>query len=625
MRRRLFLVLLLAAAMLSPRLAAATTTQNRIIVRTSLGSSALSTLCLLQGCTVVGALDGTLNQIFLLTAPLNVDVNLLLAVLRATPGILEAELDQLIPLVGGLNQLSSIPSGLSDTAPVAYFGTSVWNGYANQPAASIVHVSEAHANFSTSGVGIIADIDTGVDPNHPALQPVLLPGYDFTRNQEGASELNDITQPPPSGNPPSAIQVNQSTAAVLDQSTAAVLDGSQYAAFGHGTMVLGVIHLVSPSSHLLPVKVFHSDGTAYLSDILRGIYYAVQNNASVINMSFDTKTPSQELAEALTYANQLNVICAASAGNDGIQEIVYPASLQSVVMGVASTNDLDQRSSFSNFGNPIVWIAAPGEEIITTYPFSTYAATSGTSFSAPMVSGAAGLLLALQSGTNQPKAAAAIAHAVNIGPDMGNGRLDLLQALQSIQNSNPGTGNPPPADFSLFVSPSTQTITAGQSASFTVSVAPSGGFNQTVNWSCTGAPAQSTCVVSPTSTLLDGSSKANVTISVTTTAPMTSSGLVPLFDVPPGSNPNPIFVMLLAGIVACFSKDMKQRRAFERSWRFVYSAGMVFALLCAACGSTSTPAPPPPQLGTPAGTSMIVVTGTSGSLRHSTTIKLSVN
>src|SRR5207248_3133153 len=79
-----------------------------------------------------------------------------------------------------------------------------------------------------------------------------------------------------------------SAAAVLEQSTAAVVDGNnQYAAFGHGTMVMGVIHLVAPTAQLLPLKAFKSDGTGTLSDILQAIYYAVQNNANVINMSFD--------------------------------------------------------------------------------------------------------------------------------------------------------------------------------------------------------------------------------------------------------------------------------------------------------------------------------------------------
>jgi len=125
------------------------------------------------------------------------------------------------------------------------------------------------------------------------------------------------------------------------------------------------------------------------------------------------------------------VICAASAGNDGMQEIVYPAALQNDVMGVASTSDTDTRSSFSNYGNAIVWVAAPGESIISTYPFGTYAASSGTSFSAPFVSGAASLLLDMDKATGQAQAANAIGNAVPVGAGMGHGRLDLVLALQS--------------------------------------------------------------------------------------------------------------------------------------------------------------------------------------------------
>jgi subtilisin family serine protease len=128
-------------------------------------------------------------------------------------------------------------------------------------------------------------------------------------------------------------------------------------------------------------------------------------------------------------------------------------------MGVASTSDTDTRSSFSNYGDAIVWVAAPGEAIISTYPFSTYAAGWGTSFSAPFVSGAGALLLNRDPTTNESKAAAAVAHAVPLGAGMGNGRLDLVQALQSV---SPGARNT--ADFSLTVSPRGNTINPGQSA-----------------------------------------------------------------------------------------------------------------------------------------------------------------
>jgi subtilisin family serine protease len=123
------------------------------------------------------------------------------------------------------------------------------------------------------------------------------------------------------------------------------------------------------------------------------------------------------------------VVCIASAGNDGEEEIVYPAALQSSVAGVASTNDLDQRSSFSNYGNQIVWLAAPGEEIVTTYPFATYAAANGTSFSAPFVSGTAALLVNLKGSVNQSQAESALTHEDYVGPNMGYGRLDIVRTL----------------------------------------------------------------------------------------------------------------------------------------------------------------------------------------------------
>lgn len=433
MKHRIWLaVALLALLWTTPAMA-----DNRFIVRSPLPSSVLEQFCVFQGCTVAGALDGTLNQVFLLTTPSTIDATTFLYVLRSTPGILDAELDQLISLVGGLNTVTTPPLGLTDNAPVNYFGTWVWNGYANQPASNIVQVQNAQDAFHVAGTGIVADIDTGVDPGHPALKSVLLPGYDFTRNQVGGSEMTDFASPapPPCPNCQPAI-VNQSSVAILDQSSVAILDGNlQYAAFGHGTMVMGVIHLVAPNAQLLPLKAFHSDGTGYLSDILQAIYYAVQNSANVINMSFDTATNSHELEHALRYANHLNVVCVASAGNDGNSappNFVYPAALQRDVMGVASTSDMDTRSWFSNFGNAIVWVAAPGEAIVTTYPFGTYAAGWGTSFSAPFVSGGAALMKNLRSDINESLVASAMAHAQFVGPMMGNGRLDLLMSLAAL-------------------------------------------------------------------------------------------------------------------------------------------------------------------------------------------------
>lgn len=417
-------------------LSSLTSPQPGVIVRTNLGLAGLKLTCLLHGCTVVGNIDGNQNQVFLVRPVNGLLPNLLAGVLRLVNGILDAEPDQVLnipPNPTAPDTSNAPPGGLWDTTPVNYYGATVTDGYVNQPAAQIIQISQAHSNFNVSGAGIVADIDTGVDPNHPALQSVLLKGYDFTRNQPGASELNDVsmTAPPPCDSCPAAY-VNQHTAAMLDQHTAHMLDGNGYEAFGHGTMVLGVIHLVAPTAKLLPLKAFGPDGNGSLSNIIAAIYFAVQNHANVINMSFDLTQSSTELTNAVKFANTNHVILVASSGNDGANEMVYPAGLQQYVIGVASTNNQDQRSSFSNYGNQIVWVAAPGEGVITTYPFGLYAAAWGTSFSSPMVSGTASLILNLQPNYTQNQAAWAATHAKFVGLNMGYGRLNTVWTLSSV-------------------------------------------------------------------------------------------------------------------------------------------------------------------------------------------------
>ena len=588
----------LVAAVFLLALAAPLRADNRIIVRSTLALQGLQNLCVLQNCTVVGSLGDPVNQIFLLTTPL--DATIFLNIIRTLPGIVDAELDQLLSLLGGLNAATTTPAALLDNTPVTYFNSTVWNGYANQPAAQIVKVATAQSQFAVVGAGIVGDIDTGVDPNHPAFAGVLLPGYDFTRNQAGASELNDLSPtdfpstPPPC--PPSMCPggvVNQSTIAILDQSTIAILDTNpNYAAFGHGTMVMGVIHLVAPKATLLPLKAFSSNGTGYLSDILRAIYYAVANKANVINMSFDIPSSSTELASALSYANQSALICAASAGNDGKKEIVYPAALQNFVMGVASTSDTDTRSSFSNYGDSIVWVAAPGEAIVTTYPFSTYSAGWGTSFSAPFVSGGGALLLNKQAKTNESQAAAAVAHAFPVGADMGNGRLDLVQALQALS----------PQDFALSAAPTSSTINAGQSATYTLTLTPSNGFNQTVTLTCGGFPSASTCAITPPTVTLDGTNAATATVVVQTTARATGPLPISLRIRPIPMVVIVAFAYLLVSVIWLFRAGVPRFGQTPYRRPELSTAAMLVALLflAYACGggytqSGSSNPPPPPQ------------------------------
>src|SRR5208282_5617394 len=263
----------------------------------------------------------------------------------------------------------------------------------------------------------------------------------FTRNQPGASEWLDVPQLQVSENDGNSgaqgpVLVQQSSVAILDQSSVAILDGGPYSDFGHGTMTTGLVHLAAPTAQILPLKAFSANGTGYLSNIIAALYYAVQNNANVVNMSFDVSTPSQALSQATSYANKAGVVLVAAAGNADTSAPVYPAALDGIVMGIASTSDEDTRSTFSNYGNTDVWIAAPGENVISTFPGGTYASASGTSFSSPLVAGTTALLLNAKPGLNQASASNALTHAITLTPDLHYGRLDVYQTVSAWLNGS---------------------------------------------------------------------------------------------------------------------------------------------------------------------------------------------
>lgn len=405
--------------------------QTRIVVRDSLGISGIKLTCQLLGCSVQYGLGDPQGQLFLVTFPSVLNPVTELLQLSLQLGIVDAEIDQHVKTLDAY--AGPAPSYLTDEQPTSYYGSTVWHGYVAQPATQLIRSAQTQSTFAVTGSGVIvAVIDTGVDPSNPVLQGVLLRGYDFTRNTSGGSEMADISTSPTLSQAQSA-QVNQRTVAVLDQRTVAVLDGSQYTAFGHGTMTAGIVHLVAPQASIMPLKAFASNGSGYDSDILRAIYYAVRNGAKVLNMSFDYTSCSQELANAIKYANSNGVISVASAGNDGQQIAVYPGALPGVI-DVASTSNQDTQSVFTNYGAPPVWLAAPGEGVVTTYPWGTYAAGWGTSFSAPFVSGTAALMLGRNGSCSTSAVASGLAHADNISdPQLGHGRLDSYAALQSCR------------------------------------------------------------------------------------------------------------------------------------------------------------------------------------------------
>jgi hypothetical protein len=421
------------AAFLVSMTPSATAGEGDKIVRTKAlnGLPIVTAACKLLGCTVLLSLDTPPDEpaqpssLFLVRGLVENTLTLLLSLL----GLAAVEPDLAVTLVANdwdNDQASAhVMDQLQDQAPATYYGTPAWRSYLLQPANDIIRLRRAHCSLLATGAGIVAVIDTGVDRDHPTLQSVLTAGYDFTTNSFGGSETWD------SGQASAHVMDGSDTSSdtEVNQASAHVMDDSDHRAFGHGTMVAGVVHLAAPTARIMPLKAFGSDGQGHTSDILRAVYYATRKGAKVLNMSFSRGTSSPELKLALSYATGRGLIAVASAGNEGKSSPRYPAAYDNVI-GVASTSNEDVRSTFSNYGSR-VWMAAPGEGIITTYPGGGFTAAWGTSFSTPYVAGTAALLADLNGGAKQSEVAWAVAQAKLLTSELGYGRLDVYRAVKA--------------------------------------------------------------------------------------------------------------------------------------------------------------------------------------------------
>jgi subtilisin family serine protease len=360
-----------------------------------------------------------------------------------------------LPELSSLTQpvLTQSSTSILDSLPgrtlVTFFGSTVPSNYTTQAATSIIRLGDARTATHLTGSGVVAIIDTGADPNHPALSAVLVPGYDFTRDIASFSELADLDPTVAAQLQQSSTSIldaqntlqlngsalailNQSSTSILDQSSTSILD-STLAEFGHGTMTAGIVHLVAPTAKIMPLKAFRADGSSNLSDIIRAIYYAADHGANIVSMSFSMAQSSPGLQAAIQYALNKNVTMVASSGNDGSKTLVYPASYGGV-QGIGSSTNTDLRSTFSNYGSGVVTFAAPGEGVVTTYPGSNYAAGWGTSFSTPMFAGAAALVLQARPTSKPGDITNALSKTKQIS-DMGYGRIDLYQSLMTVVGS----------------------------------------------------------------------------------------------------------------------------------------------------------------------------------------------
>lgn len=259
-------------------------------------------------------------------------------------------------------------------------------------------------NITMGSPIIIAVVDTGVAAEHPDLAANVLPGYN-------------------------AIQDNDNT----------------YDDHGHGTAIAGLIAAradnsigvagICPDCAILPVKVLDAYGVGEDRHLARGIRWATDNGAQVINLSLGGAEESHILQEAIEYASQKGVLIVASSGNDHQLGNFrnYPAAYPQVV-GVGATDPSDMITDFSNTGE-YVDLAAPGVDLWTTTRDGAYGQPNGTSFSSAFVAGVAGLVLTLRSDVSNADVACILKASTN---DMGEpgkdssygwGRLNALQAV----------------------------------------------------------------------------------------------------------------------------------------------------------------------------------------------------
>jgi subtilisin family serine protease len=171
---------------------------------------------------------------------------------------------------------------------------------------------------------------------------------------------------------------------------------------GHGTLTASVIAAgadnitggagICWTCRIMPVKVLGADGAGYDSDVAAGIVWAADHGADIINLSLSGTATSTVLRNAVAHAVAKGVLVIAAAGNDGRNELNYPAAYPSVV-AVGSADRTDSRYSWSNWGSGWVDVAAPGCNIAQANDGDFYD-FCGTSSSTPFVAGVAALALA---------------------------------------------------------------------------------------------------------------------------------------------------------------------------------------------------------------------------------------
>lgn len=215
---------------------------------------------------------------------------------------------------------------------------------------------------------------------------------------------------------------------------------------GHGlsvaSLVAGEDTGIAPAAEVLSIQVFDESGKSNAFDVAEGIVKAIDAGARVINLSLGTYGDAAVLQAAIDYAQSNGAIVVAAAGNDAAGQVTFPAAYEGVV-GVASVDAAGQTATFSNYGEGID-VAAPGVGVSALDGDEVFGADSlilfsGTSASAPLVSGALAALLSENPGMSNEQAVDILLSTANDSgppgedPYLGTGSANLARMLEYAQ------------------------------------------------------------------------------------------------------------------------------------------------------------------------------------------------
>ena len=247
----------------------------------------------------------------------------------------------------------------------------------------------------TSSTGqdiMVAVLDTGIDTEHPDLVGSIYVNtseiLDDSIDDDGNGYIDDVY---------GWDFVNRDNS---------VNDADWYTDQWHGTHIAGIIAAqrnnigiagVAPGAKILPIKVFEG-GVAYTSDIIAAISYAEIMGAQVVNCSWGSRYENRALEDAISASNMLFVCASGNSLYNTDHYPVYPAAYSITMDNVISVAAIDETGllcRFSNYGVNSVDIAAPGQDIMSTWIDGEYQSVDGTSMAAAFVSGAAALAYAV--------------------------------------------------------------------------------------------------------------------------------------------------------------------------------------------------------------------------------------